>query len=110
MKTRQIWANLGTSDLERTTKFYADLGFEADNSSSSHAQKLTSISFGENDFIINFFLKQILQQNTRTAISDLSGGNEIIFSLSANSRDEVDAWVGRVKKAGGTIAVEPYEI
>src|ERR1700743_2915535 len=110
MKAKKIWANLATNDLERTTKFYTELGFKANHSKSSQAQGLTSVSFGENDFIVNFFLKNILQKNTHSEITDLKNGNEIIISLSAESREEVNEWVEIVKKAGGKITVEPYEI
>ena len=110
MKTKQIWANLASNDLERTTKFYTALGFKANDCNSSKTQELTSFSFGENDFIINFFLKNILQKNTHSEITDLKNGNEIIISLSAESKKEVNEWVEIVKKAGGKIAVEPYEI
>ena len=107
MKTKQIWANLAVTDLERTTKFYTELGFKFNG---SQAQELTSFSFGENVFIINFFLKDILRKSTHTEITDLKNGNEIIFSLSAGSKEEVNEWVEIVKKAGGKITVEPYEI
>lgn len=110
MKTKQIWANLATNDLERTTKFYSALGFKANNSDGAQAQELRSFSFGENGFIINFFLKDILQKNTHTQFADLKNGSEIIFSLSAQSKEEVDEWVEVVKKAGGRIDVKPYEI
>ncbi|HYV53502.1 MAG TPA: VOC family protein [Chitinophagaceae bacterium] len=109
MKTKQIWANLATNNLERTTKFYTELGFKV-NGYNSQAPELTSFSFGENDFIVNFFLTDILRNNTHSAITDLKNGNEIIFSLSAESREEVNEWVEIVKKAGGKITVKPYEI
>ncbi len=110
MRTKQIWANLATTDLARTTKFYTELGFRANESDSSQAQELISFSFGENNFIINFFLKDILRNNTHTEIADLKSGSEIIFSLSVNSKEQVNKWVEIVKKAGGKITVEPYEI
>ena len=110
MKTKQIWANLATSNLEQTTKFYTELGFRVNSSNSSQAQGLTSVSFGENDFIVNFFLKDILQKNTHSKITDLKNGNEIIIRLSAESKEGVNEWVKIVKKAGGKITVEPYEI
>ena len=59
---------------------------------------------------MNFFRKDILQKNTRSEILDLKDGNEAIFSLSAESKEEVDGWVEMVKRAGGKIAFEPYEI
>jgi predicted lactoylglutathione lyase len=106
MKTKQIWANLAINNLERTTKFYTELGFKSNNSN----KELTSFSFGENNFVVNFFLKDILRNNTHTEIADLKNGNEIIFSLSAGSKEEVNEWVEIVKKAGGKITAEPYEI
>ncbi len=105
MKTK-IWANLAVNNLERTAKFYTELGFKDNNSN----KELTSFSFGENNFIVNFFLKDILRNNTQSEITDLKSGNEIIFSLSAKSKDEVNEWVEMVKNAGGKITVEPYEI
>ncbi|MCE3074343.1 VOC family protein [Chryseobacterium gwangjuense] len=108
METKQIWANLAVADLERTTKFYEELGFTSNNSVKS--DELTSFSFGKNNFIINFFLKDILETNTKMSFSDLKTGNEIIFSLSAGSKDEVDGWVKTVEKAGGNIFAAPYEI
>ncbi|WEK70695.1 MAG: VOC family protein [Candidatus Chryseobacterium colombiense] len=108
MKTKQIWANLPISDLERTTKFYEELGFTSNNSVKS--DQLISFSFGENNFIINFFLKDILESNTKMKFSDLKTGNEIIFSLSAGSKEEVEEWVKKVEKAGGIISTTPYAI
>lgn len=68
MKTKQIWANLPVSNLERTTKFYEQLGFTSNGSVKS--DKLISFSFGENSFIINFFLKDILETNTKMKFLD----------------------------------------
>ncbi len=110
MKAKQIWANLATNDIERTTKFYTELGFKPNNSTGSPSQELTSISFGDNGFIINFFPKDILQKNTHTEIADLKDSSEVVFSLSATSKDEVNEWVAIVKRAGGKITVDPYEI
>lgn len=109
MKIKNIWANLATNDLERTAKFYTALGFKS-HPDNADALELVSFSFGENDFVVNFFLKELLQKNTRSRIADLADGNELVMSLSAESKQEVDDWVEIVKKAGGQITVEPYEI
>lgn len=99
MKTKKIWANLSVEDLKRTTKFYTELGFKPNGSS----KELTSFFVGEDDFIIHFFLKDILKSSIKGEIADLKNGNEIIFTLSAESKEEVDNWENEVKKAGGTI-------
>ena len=105
MKPKKIWANFGVDNLDRTTKFYTDLGFKQNGAS----KELTSFFAGEDDFIIHFFLKNILKPNIKGEIADLTLGNEIIFTLSAGSKDEVDNWVKEVKKAGGTIVSEAEE-
>ena len=99
MKTKKIWANLGVEDLERTTKFYTELGFRSNGAS----KELTSFFVGEDDFVIHFFLKDILRSNVKVELADLKNGNEVIFTLSAESKEEVDNWEKEVKKAGGRI-------
>ncbi|MEF9478184.1 VOC family protein [Chryseobacterium sp. 1B4] len=38
---------------------------------------------------------------------DPQNSNEIIFTLSAESKEQVNSWANEVKKAGGTIVSEP---
>ena len=66
MKTRKIWANLGVEDLERTTEFYTQIGFQPNGVS----KELTSFLVGDDNFIIHFFLKEILKSNTKIELSD----------------------------------------
>ncbi|WP_207532989.1 VOC family protein [Desertivirga arenae] len=105
MKPKKIWANLTVKDLDRTTGFYTKLGFKSNGAS----KKLTSFFFGEDAFIIHFFLEEILKSNVKGEVADLKYGNEIIFTLSADSKEEVDEWEREVKDAGGTIISEPEE-
>ena len=99
MKTKKIWSNLAVEDLERTTKFYTEIGFKPNGKS----QELTSFLVGEDDFIIHFFLKDILKSGIKGEIADLKYGNEVIFTLSADSKEEVNNWEKEVEKAGGTL-------
>ncbi|OJX54374.1 MAG: glyoxalase [Flavobacterium sp. 38-13] len=105
MKTRKIWANLGVEDLERTTEFYTQIGFQPNGVS----KELTSFLVGDDNFIIHFFLKEILKSNTKIELTDPKQGNEIIFTLSAESKEEVNQWQEAVKNAGGTIISEAQE-
>jgi predicted lactoylglutathione lyase len=99
MKTKEIWANLAVEDLERTTKFYTELGFKPNGVS----KELTSFLVGKNNFVIHFFLKDVLKSNIKGEIADLKYGNEVVFTLSADSKEEVNNWENEVIKAGGTI-------
>lgn len=71
--------------------------------------KLTNLCFDENNFVINLFIKDILKTDTRTGISELRS-NKIIMILLAESRHEVNEWVGLIKKAGKEVRVDPHEI
>jgi hypothetical protein len=69
MKPKKIWANLAVSDLKRTAKFYTDLGFRP-NGIHSTTDELTSFLVGNDDFVIHFFLKDILKNGIKGEISD----------------------------------------
>jgi uncharacterized protein len=103
MKPKKVWANFGVKNLERTTKFYQQLGFRHNGAS----DQLTSFFFGEENFIIHFFLKEILEPAMKGPITDAASGNEIILTLSADSRDEVDHWEKEIRQTGGTIVSSP---
>ncbi|WP_456314885.1 VOC family protein [Pseudomonas shirazensis] len=103
MKTKKIWANLGVEDLQRTTKFYSELGFKPNGTNT----ELTSFMFGEDNFIIHFFVKERFKWAINSEMTNLKEGNEIIFSISAESTDEVHQWLLNVKNAGGEIFAEP---
>lgn len=104
MHPKMIWANLAVSDLEQTTKFYTDLGFKANGAPNG---QLTSFVVGENEFIINFFLKDVLRSNMKIEIADAQSAAEVLFTLSAKSKEEADQWTVEVKKAGGKMLSEP---
>lgn len=104
MKTKQIWANYAVSDLDRTTKFYNAIGFKPNGAS----KDLTSFKVGDDDFIIHFFLKEVLQKNI-PGMLDASQGNEIVFTLSVDSKADADQWAKEIAAAGGTLVTQPEE-
>ncbi len=58
---------------------------------------------------MHFFKKDILEANTKVKISDSQNSNEVVFTLSAESKDEVDNWAIEVDVAGGKIVSKPEE-
>ncbi|MDI3321013.1 VOC family protein [Pinibacter soli] len=105
MKPKKIWANFSVQDLDRTTKFYKQLGFKHNGAS----EQLTSFLFGDENFIIHFFLKDILEPAMKGPITDSKAGNEIIFTLSAPTKEDVDNWAKEIGEAGGTVVSKPEE-
>ena len=106
MHPKMIWANVAVSDLARTTKFYTELGFTPNG---SPTKEITSFLFGDNKFVMHFFIKDTLRTGLKGELADLTQGNEIIFTLSADSKKEVDEWAKEVQKAGGNLVSQPEE-
>ncbi|WP_454045653.1 VOC family protein [Chryseobacterium sp. Marseille-Q8038] len=106
MKPKMIWANLAVANLERTQKFYTELGFKPNNPHSSN--ELVSFFMAGNEFIIHFFLKNVIENNLKSMkFGDPQSSNEIIFTLSADSKNQVDEWAEEVRNAGGIVVSEP---
>jgi len=105
MNPKKIWANVGVSNLERTTKFYTELGFKPNGTHVS--DELTSFFFGKDDFVIHFFLKNILETNTKSEIANSQNVTEIVFTLSAETKEQVNDWAKEVEIAGGKLISTP---
>lgn len=104
MDPKMIWANLAVEDLTRTTKFYTDLGFKPNGTPNN---QLTSFFFGDNKFVIHFFLKEAIQSNMKIKMADGHAAAEIMFTLSAESKEHVDQWAAEITKAGGKLLAQP---
>lgn len=99
MKAGKIWANVSVKNARLTHTFYTQLGFRANPPNSD--PKLASFFFGDHEFVIHFF-----EQDSQIAEYLTPGsekGNEIIFTLSAASEQEVQEWEDKVRSAGGEI-------
>jgi predicted lactoylglutathione lyase len=105
MNPERIWSNVAVRDLAQTTKFYTELGFKPNGSSS----ELTSFKIGKDDFVMHFFLKEFLQTGMKGEITDSQESNEVIYTLSAESKDQVDQWAREVESAGGKLVSQPEE-
>lgn len=97
----KIWANFCVKDVNVTRQFYTKLGFRSNET--NNYPGLTSFLFGDSDFVIHFF-----EQGSQID-EYLPGGpktGEIMFTLSAETPEEVKDWKEKVLEAGGTISHE----
>lgn len=108
IQNRQVWANIPVQDVERIRKFYTDLGFKVNGGRES--KELASFLVGHDDFVIHFFQKELFEQASGGPAANTEKGNEIMFTIGANSRKEVHTWAKHVLKAGGSLFSEPAEI
>jgi hypothetical protein len=64
---------------------------------------------GKLRIVMMLFSETIFSSFVRTKVEDLDYGHEILFNLSADSREEVDALAKAVVEAGGKIFEPPAE-
>jgi predicted lactoylglutathione lyase len=91
--------NLPVADVERSRRFFADLGYAFDDRFSG--EKAVTLVLGENQFAM------LLQREAFDALhpletADATKVKECVVCLTVDSRDAVDALVDRALAAGGT--------
>jgi len=109
IKRIKVWANLSVKDVKETHEFYKELGFKP-NGAFPNEHELASFLVGEDNFVVHFFSHKSFKPSLGGAIADLKNGNEVMFTLSADSKEEVEEWAESVKKAGGTVFSEPQKV
>lgn len=103
---RQIYVNLPVENLERTTAFFAGLGFSFDPKFTD--ENATCMVVDDNIFVM-FLVKPFFQSFITKEISDAKKSTEVLVCLSCESREQVDDLVARAKAGGGTVAREPQD-
>ena len=104
--SRQIFINLPVADLDRSRAFFTALGFpvnptfSGDDAACIQISETISLMLATHEKFRDFTPKQVC---------DTSKAIEVLFSLSCESREEVDSLVARALAAGGSTYDEPED-
>lgn len=107
--TKELWINLPVKDINTSKEFFTKLGFTF-NEEYGNSDDSLSLVFGAKKVIVMLFKESVFEKFTRTKTADLSLGSEVLISIDAESREEVDEICDRVEKAGGMIFGKPEEV
>jgi predicted lactoylglutathione lyase len=103
-----IWINLPSTNLPQAKNFFAEIGFEMNTM--YEAPHMVSMYVGQNRVIVNLFDSKMFQGFIGgQTVTDAVKSTEVLFSLGAESPEEIDQMARKVKAAGGTIYAEPAE-
>ena len=105
---QDIWLNLPVKALANSVKFFTKMGL-ARNPGPGNSENSASFTIGEKKVVLMLFSQEVFSGFTNNALSDTATGTEVLFSLGATSRDEVNDMANRTKAAGGTVFAEPRE-
>jgi hypothetical protein len=106
---KQFWINLPVKDINRSKKFFADLGFTF-NPNFGNSEGSASLMLGEQKIVIMLFEEAAFQSFTNMPVADTSKGNEVLLSIDAQSKEDVDALAQRAVEAGGSSNHKPSEM
>ncbi|WFR61131.1 extradiol dioxygenase [Paenibacillus amylolyticus] len=101
--SQNIWINLPVKDVVKSTTFFNEIGFRGQNVGNERAQ----LVIGQTTILL--FPDATFEKFTGAKTADTSHSAEVIFSIGADSREEVDAFIQNVELAGGTIFGKPGE-
>ncbi len=102
----QMYVNLPVKDLDRSVTFFTALGFSFNPDFTD--ENATCMVIGENTFVM-LLVEPFFSKFAVKAIADTSTHTEVIVSLSADSREQVDELVEKAFAAGGRPAADTIE-
>ena len=106
--TKDLWINLPVKDVKKSREFFTRIGF-TQNAHFAETEQMSSLFVGAKNLVIMLCAELVFQGFTKNNIADAKNATEVLFSFDAESRQEVDELVEKVKTAGGTVWAEPGE-
>jgi len=104
---KSVWINLPVKNISTSVAFYKALGFTP----TPHGQSDHSAGFqiGTGGFVMMLFQEQVFKSVVQAEPSDALMDAEMMISVDAESREEVDGLAKKAADAGGTIFLKPTD-
>ena len=105
---KQFWINLPVKDIKRSKEFFAKLGFRF-NEQMGNSDHMASLFLGDQNVVVMLFPEPAFKGFAQNEIADASQGTEVLLSIDAETREEVDEMAKKAVDAGGTLYGNPGE-
>ena len=104
---RMIFPNLAVQDLDRAVAFFTGLGFSFDPRFTDESGAAMVVS---EQAVVMLLVESRFRDFTSKELVDPRTQTEAIIALSAESREEVDAFADKALELGGSPANEPMDM
>ncbi|MEL1253271.1 VOC family protein [Flavobacterium sp. DGU38] len=105
--TKQIWLNLPVKNVAKAKDFFWKIGFSFNEQHDT--PNSTCMIVGEGHFVVMLFEESVFEGFSQNGITDTNSGSEVLISIDAESRQEVEEFAKKVQDAGGTVFAPPAE-
>ena len=102
----QIFVNLPVKDLNRSVKFFTNLGYTFNPTFTD--ENATCMVLGDNLFVM-LLVEKFFSSFTDKSIADTSKSNEVLTCVACSSREQVDALVAKARAGGAKVPREPQD-
>jgi len=106
--TKEIWLNLPVKNIEVSINFFSQLGFRFNEAHSNNES--ACMILGEKEIVVMLFQEALFKSFIGHDIADTSKGSEVLISLDAGSREEVDELSAKASRAGAFLFARPSEV
>lgn len=103
---KSLWLNIPVKDVAKSRDFFTAIGFRL-NEHYGNSDQSASLLIGTSDLVLMLWPAEQFKNFTRHEISSTVQGNEVLFSIDAESAEEVDDIISKVEAAGGDIFARP---
>jgi predicted lactoylglutathione lyase len=104
--TKSLWINLPVKDTSKSKAFFSSLGFTL-NEKQSIGDEFACFFIGEHKAVLMLIQESSFEKFTQHKLADTKTGTEVLFSIDAESRAEVDEMAKKAELAGGTVFGKP---
>lgn len=106
---KELWINLPVKDLDKATGFFREIGVNIMDGGVENNQ-MVGMVVGDHQVHVMLVQDERFERFTRNAVTDTEQSTEALFSISVDTREELEEIIGKVKQAGGFVFGEPAEV
>jgi uncharacterized protein len=105
--SRKMFVNLPVKDLDASVEFFTRLGLTFD---ARFTDETATAMIVNNEAVVMLLVESRFKDFTKKDLADATTQTEAIMALSAESREDVDAFADKALEAGAAPANDPMEM
>jgi predicted lactoylglutathione lyase len=109
MKPKEFWLNLPVKDVKKSKEFFTKLGFSF-SKKYGNSPNCAGLLVGQKKVVVMLFDQPSFKDFTNNKITNTNQVTEVLLSISARSKSEVDSWAKKVVALGGKSKHKPHKM